>query len=76
VELLYLELDLFETLLNDVADADDPMKCFILNDGQMPDPLQCHHLHDIDEPVLGPASSNLTGHESLGRKCQQGVGMF
>jgi hypothetical protein len=42
VELLHLELDLFETLLNDVADADDAMKCSILNDWQMPDPLERH----------------------------------
>src|SRR5208282_211035 len=75
-EFLRLGLDLFETLLHDVADANDSMKCSIVNDWQMPDTLQRHHLHDIDELVLGRAGLNVTGHQLVGRKCQHRVRML
>jgi hypothetical protein len=45
-EFLRVGLDLFETLLHDIADADDSMKSAILNDWQMPDTLPRHHLHE------------------------------
>src|ERR1022692_5100972 len=69
-EFLRFGLDFFETLLYDVADANDAMKCSILNHWQMPDTLQRHHLHDIDELILRRAGLNVTGHQLLGRKRQ------
>jgi hypothetical protein len=41
------------------------MKCSILNDWQIPNALQRHHFHDIDELVLGRASLNLTRRITL-----------
>jgi hypothetical protein len=48
VEILYIGLDLFQALLDDVADANDAAKCSIVNYGQMSDALERHHLHQID----------------------------
>ena len=61
-EFLRVGLDLFETLLHDVTDADDSMKSAILNDWQMPDTLPRHHLHEVDELVLGRPSLYVTRH--------------
>jgi len=58
-------LDLFETLLHDVADADDSMKCSILNDGQMPVSVQ----RDANRSrgVATAADRRKTLHISVGR---------
>jgi hypothetical protein len=53
VEILHLGLDLLEALLDNVADTNDPAKCSVLDYRQVADALERHHLHEINEPILG-----------------------
>jgi hypothetical protein len=40
------------------------------------DALKRHHLHDINQPILGGASFDLAGHQSLDREFEQGRCVF
>src|SRR5258708_747695 len=73
---LDLELDLVQTLLHHVADADDSQKRAILDDGQVPDALVGHHLADLDQRVAGRAHPDLAAHQLLSRKRQHTGRMF
>jgi hypothetical protein len=76
VEILYLGLDLFQTLLDNVADANYSAKCSIVDYGQVSDALERHHLHQIDQPIIRDAGLDFTGHQLIDRKCQQSVRIF
>ena len=69
LEILHLGLDLFETLLDNVADANDPTKCSFLDYRQVSDALERHHIHQINQAILGEASLDLTGHQLIDGKC-------
>jgi hypothetical protein len=69
VEILHLGLDLFETLLDNVADANDSAECSALDYRQVSDALERHHIHQINQPILGEARLDLTGHQLIDGKC-------
>jgi len=52
-QFLQLGLGFLETLLYDITYADDPMKCSIPNNRQVPNALKRHYLHEFDNRVLG-----------------------
>ncbi len=51
-QLLQLGLGFLETLLHDITYADDPIKCSVANNRQVPNALKRHYLHEFDNRVL------------------------
>src|SRR5246127_2645360 len=67
-----LELDFFQSVLDRIADADDPAEPAFLHNGQLAHSPPGHFSHHLLHAVLGGAGDYARSHKILGFQFEQG----